>query len=283
MIGTAYPMFRNRYHDAWENIHRYGGYTAIGLVWAQIIIIAIITSNDNTGKALIKTPAFWFLIIITGFIIHPYLYLRRVPVNAQKLSNHATRLWFDDRTQRSCVGARLSHDFLTENHAFATIPNREGQKGYSVIISNAGDWTRAIINNPPAKIWLKGAPTTGVLRIASLFEPIVIVTTGSGIGPCLSFLQSQPDHPVRVLWSARSPEQTYGKEILASVLISDPKAVIIDTKVTGQPDLEALTYALYKEIDAEAIAIFSNPRVTRDMVFAMESRKVPAFGAIFDS
>jgi len=223
------------------------------------------------------------LIIITCFIVHPFLYLRRQPVNAQKLSSHATRLWFDDKTLPSCVGARLSHNFLTENHAFATIPNRDGQPGYSVIISNAGDWTRNIINNPPRKIWLKGAPTRGVLRIASLFKPIVIVTTGSGMGPCLSFLQSTPNHPVRILWSARFPEQTYGKEILESVLTSDPRAIIIDTKLTGQPDLEALTYALYKEVNAEAIAIISNPRVTRDVVFAMESRKVPAFGAIFDS
>jgi len=284
IITTAHPTFRNRYHNAWENIHRYGGYTAIGLVWAQIILIAVITSDSNTGMALIQTPAFWFLLIITGFIIHPYLYLRRLPVDAEKLSNHATRLRFHDQTLPSCVAARLGHNPLTENHAFATIPNRDGEeKGYSVIISNAGDWTRDIIDNPPKKIWIKGAPTRGVMRIASLFKPIVVVTTGSGIGPCLSFLQVNPNHPLRIIWSARFPEQTYGKEIMSSVLTSDPNAIIIDTKVTGQPDLEALTYALYKDIEAEAIVIISNPKVTRDVVFTMESRDVPAFGAIFDS
>jgi len=60
IIVTAHPLFRNRYHNAWEIIHRYGGYAAIALVWAQIIVIAIITSTTNTGKTLIQTPAFWF-------------------------------------------------------------------------------------------------------------------------------------------------------------------------------------------------------------------------------
>ncbi|CAD6583389.1 MAG: hypothetical protein TREMPRED_003538 [Tremellales sp. Tagirdzhanova-0007] len=284
LIVSAHPLFRNRHHNTWETVHRYGGYIAIAMVWAQIIIISVVTStNHHVGKALIETPAFWFLLIISGFIVHPYLYLRHLPVNAEKLSNHATRLWFENDTLPSCVGARLSHNPFLENHAFATIPNRGGQKGYSVIISNAGDWTNKMINNPPEKIWLKGAPTRGVLRIASLFKPIVIVTTGSGIGPCLSFLQAKATHPVRIIWSARFPEQTYGKEILASVLKADPNAIIIDTKATGQPDLNALTYALYRDIDAEAIAIISNPKVTRDVVYAMESRRVPAFGAIFDS
>lgn len=78
------------------------------------------------------------------------------------------------------------------------------------------------------------------------FKPFVLVATGSGIAPCLSFLQIYPDWPVRVIWSARTPEVTYGKAIMEMVLHADPHAIIIDTKKTGRPDLPAIIYGMYK-------------------------------------
>ena len=88
---------------------------------------------------------------------------------------------------------------------------------------------------------------------------------------------------MRIIWSARFPESTYGAEIMDAVLRADEQAVIIDTKKTGHPDLPALTHAMFKRIAAEAIVIISNPGVTKKVVFEMECRGAPAFGAIFDS
>lgn len=68
-----------------------------------------------------------------------------------------------------------------------------------------------------------------------------------------------------------------------AVLQADRQAVIIDTKKTGHPDLVALTYALYRKIGAEAVVIISNANVTRQLVYEMETRKIAAFGPIFDS
>ena len=45
----------------------------------------------------------------------------------------------------------------------------------------------------------------------------------------------------------------------------------------------ALTYQLYREFDAEAVFVISNPKVTRKVVYGMETRGVAAYGAIFDS
>jgi hypothetical protein len=45
----------------------------------------------------------------------------------------------------------------------------------------------------------------------------------------------------------------------------------------------AITYQLLKESGAEAVAIISNKKLTQMVVYAMEARGIPAFGAIFDS
>ncbi|KAF2773997.1 hypothetical protein EJ03DRAFT_264090 [Teratosphaeria nubilosa] len=294
IICLAHPVFRQRHHDLWELSHRYFGYAAIGCVWAQMLISAIAASNARDSRhtlshELVTTPVFWFLVIITICFIYPYLWLRRLPVEAHQLSSHATELRFHNRNVECCVGTRLSHNPLTQNHGFATIAHprpadgNDAEKGYSVVISNAGDWTKKMILDPPTHIWQKGAPTIGVMRLAELFKPIVIVATGSGIGPVTSFLNKYPHHPKRVLWSARWPEQTYQTGLIRNVLAADPEAIIIDTKKTGPPNLAALTYALVKEIDAEAVMIISNPKATREVVFEMEARKIVAFGAIFDS
>ena len=44
-----------------------------------------------------------------------------------------------------------------------------------------------------------------------------------------------------------------------------------------------LVLRLVKEFDAEAVAIISNQPLTEKVVYAMQSRGIPAFGAIWDS
>ncbi|KAK3704655.1 hypothetical protein LTR37_013754 [Vermiconidia calcicola] len=286
IIAMAHPFIRRRWHNKWELSHRYGGWAAIVFVWAQTLILVISKANQAShaiGKTLATTPTFYFLLLITAILIYPWLRLRKRKFEAEKLSSHAVRLHFNDRSLPSCVGYRLAHNPLTENHGFATIPNPNGENGYSIVVSNAGDWTKSLINNPPQKVWTRGAPTIGVMRVASLFRPIIVVATGSGIGPCLSFLQVHPDHSMRIIWSTRFPETTYGPEIMKAVLRADRRAMIIDTKKTGTPDLPALTYAMAKAENAEAVVVISNPTVTKKVVFEMEARGVAAFGPIFDS
>jgi hypothetical protein len=91
------------------------------------------------------------------------------------------------KVMQPCRVIAISHSPLKETHKFATIPEPGGVPGYSMVISRADDWTAKIINDPPKEIWVKGAPAWGVLRIATMFDPVVIVATGSDIGPCLVF------------------------------------------------------------------------------------------------
>ncbi|KAB8360921.1 hypothetical protein FH972_024653 [Carpinus fangiana] len=181
------------------------------------------------------------------------------------------------------MSVRLADRPLQETHPFAVIPKGAGRQGFSVIVSHAGDWTARLIASPPTALWTRGVPQCGVLRVACMFRRVVVVATGSGIGPCLGLFSGRPDVQARVLWSTPSPLQTYGAAIMATVKQADDKAVIIDTRKTGRPDLVALAYLLYEKSCAEAMMVISNPRVTQAVVHGMEQRGVPVYAPIFDS
>ena len=170
------------------------------------------------------------------------------------------------------------------------LPRRAGENGFSVIVSAAGDWTRKIIAHPPTHIGVRGAPQFGVLRVAGLFRPVVLVATGSGIAPILSFLVQKPrDHPVRVVWSARRPRETYGDEVVDAVYRADPEAVVMDTVVADdkgrayRPDLVRVVYKVWEKGACEGVVVISNQKVTRKIVYGLETRGVSVYGAIFDS
>ncbi|TKA66172.1 hypothetical protein B0A49_09139 [Cryomyces minteri] len=286
ILVFAHPYMRMRLHNYFENVHRLAGWTAVGLFWAQTIVIGTVAAKDDEealSKVLVQTSTLWFLIVITCCIVYPWARMRSRKVRPEYLSEHAIRLHFDYARVGIGYALRLSDTPLKETHSFATIANPERQNGFSVVISNAGDWTKRMIQNPPDRLWVRGTPTIGVLRVALLFKCVVIVATGSGIGPCLSLFNSKPDHPVRILWSTPNPEATYGKGIIDAVLRADPNAVIVDTRKTGRVDMVSLTYSLYEEANAEAVVIISNPKVTRKVVYGMDTRGIPAFGPIFDS
>jgi len=119
--------------------------------------------------------------------------------------------------------------------------------------------------------------------MAQIFRKVIVVTTGSGIGPCLGTMMNVPATKFRVLWSAPSPRHTFGAEIYEKVLDIEPNAVIIDTAVVGRKDIVSLAHKMYMEEKAEAIFCVSNKELTKKLVYEMESRGVPAFGPIWDS
>ncbi|KAF2762471.1 hypothetical protein EJ05DRAFT_428858, partial [Pseudovirgaria hyperparasitica] len=293
IIVMAYPGVRFKHHNWFEISHRFGGWTAILLFWFQIIIsLRDSVSDQSLSSALVKEPAFWFLIVITFHAIWPWVFLRKWTFRAEKLSNHAVRLHFD-QTLQPFVGISISKSPLMEWHPFATFPaipdEESGLKksgGGSLIVSIAGDWTRKTASDPEPQYWVRGFPRTGVLSMACIFKRVVIVTTGSGIGPCLGVMLDavrQRHVAVRVLWSAPSVLGIYGPQVLKAVQDVDPQAAIIDTRTQGRPNMIELAYNMYKESEAEAVFVISNPMLTRKIVYGMESRGIPAYGPIWDS
>ena len=286
IIVFAHPKLRNKFHNTFEAVHRFAGWSAVGLFWAQFFLIA-----EVQQKAQVPTPAFssvvyhspilYLLLIITLSLILPWLRLRKVAVVPEKLSNHAIRLHFTYCNLPLCAAPRISDSPLTEWHAFAGIPEDDGS-GFSVIVSKAGDWTARIIREEPKFLWVRGIPERGVLHVAPIFRSMVLVATGSGIGPVLSLLTAR-NVACRILWSTQDPQKTYGRRVVADVLLADPDAVIINTSTQKRPDLVQEAHSLYTSSGAEAIFVISNPKVTRKVVFGLESRGLPTFAPIFDS
>ncbi|PSN65395.1 acetyl-CoA synthetase-like protein [Corynespora cassiicola Philippines] len=282
MASLSHPNIRAKHHDIWEMTHRFGGWTSLILIWTQTFIATKDLNPDtDPRKAWLHSPPIWLLTVASMAIIFPWLHLRKVPVRSEVLSGHAVRLWFDYTTPVVGTSVRLAERPLVDWHGFATITNANG-KGFSLVVSNAGDFTKRTINRAPTHIWVRGIPGCGVLRIATLFKSVVLVATGSGIGPCLAVILAKKV-PCRILWTAPNPEQTFGQEIVDSVRETDPKAVIWNTRTQGKPNMPLLTWQLYKEMGAEAVCVISNKRFTSQVVYAMETRGVPAYGAIFDS
>lgn len=283
IAGFAMPFVRARFHDYFELTHRFGGWLALALFWTHTILLANDLGGESPlGTALLTSPGFWLLLLVTVSIALPWLRLKKVPVRIKRPSAHVALAQFDyGVTPFAGSSTTLSRSPLIEWHAFANVPE-PGENGYRLTISRAGDWTGEFIKDMPSHVWVKGIPTAGVGNIDRLFKRVVWVATGSGIGPCLPHLLSQ-EVPAKVVWSTRTPRETYGDDLVDEILSVQPDAVIWDTNKHGRPDLVQLAYEAYKDFDAEAVIVISNKKLTWQVVYGMESRGIPAYGAIWDS
>ncbi|KAG9257212.1 putative NRPS-like enzyme [Emericellopsis atlantica] len=285
MVGFACPGFRKRYHNQFERIHRFVGWTTLVIFWVRAVLSVDGERGraQELGHALAKSPIFWILIVATLSVASSWFFLRKVRVETEVLSNHAVRLHFDYTTPVNGSFTRLSERPLLEWHSFATIPKPKASgKGYSLLVSNAGDWTCRCIENPPTQMWVRGLPTCGVMRIATLFNRVVIIATGSGIGPVLGHI-GQPSCPTQLIWSTKDPESTFGENVSRTIRRNIPDAVIHDTKVNGRPDLVRMGFNMATNFGAEAVIIIANEKITKKVVYGLQTRGVPAYGAIWDS
>ncbi|WP_342077001.1 hypothetical protein [Yoonia sp. SS1-5] len=277
MIVTAIGPLRAKFHNRFEIVHRFAGWTLLGLFWGQSMMI-----SSDAGHAFTQTTTFWLLCLITLSIISPWLTLKKVPIEVIKPSNHAVSVRFNyGDTPFAGSSNALSLDPLREWHSFANIPT-PGEDGYRLIISRAGDWTGRFIDNPPSHVWVKGITTSGVARVEVLFKKVVYVGTGSGIGPILPHLLAH-EVPNKLIWSTRSPRKTYGDDLVDEIERNTENPLIWDTDARGKPDLSQLAFDAVAETGAEAVIVISNQKLTQKVIYDMESAGIPAYGAIWDS
>lgn len=278
----AMPTLRGRFHNAFERTHRFAGWAALAMFWAMTLVSA---REQDRAAALIdvlaQSASFWMLLLVTMSIALPWLRLRKVPVSLVRPSSHAVIVRLEHHTPFAGSATAISRNPLWEWHSFANIPT-PGKEGFRLIISRAGDWTGAFIEQAPTHVWVKGITTAGVAHIETLFKSVVYIATGSGIGPVLPHLLAR-QVPIRLIWSTRSPRATYGDSLVDEILEAQPDALIWDTEVSGKPDLVTLAYAAVQSFGAEAVICISNQRLTERVVEEMEARGIPAYGAIWDS
>ncbi|KAF2871598.1 hypothetical protein BDV95DRAFT_446183, partial [Massariosphaeria phaeospora] len=289
ILLTAFPALRMRYHNTFELAHRFLGWISILLFWGQLLLLTMHTADSaDIGSAFVRNPTFWMLAVITALLIYPWLRIRRWTFTPEQLSAHALRLHFTQPVHRFSA-VTISSSPLREWHPFATFPSVDAATpGSSMVVSAAGDWTRQLVLNSqrPTRLWVRGVVKAGVLSLSCMFRRVIIVTTGSGIGPALSSmaLAHRPAAQFcRLIWSTRDPLATYGAKLVAEVRAADPEALILDTTAMGRPDLVAVAWKMWRDSGAEAVFVLSNQAVTRKVVYGLEARGVPVFGPVFDS
>ena len=284
LVVCAAPPVRSRAHNLFELSHRLCGWTAIGLFWALTVHLAL-SGRGDTGaiEAIASSWQVWVVALLTTSVASPWLRLRRVPVTIERPSPHAAIVRFDHGVTPAFASAvGISRSPLREWHAFATVTT-PGRSGYRLLISRAGDWTGRFIDDPPSHLWVRGTPVSAPMaKVALLYERVVYVVTGSGIGPCLGQLLAARV-PARLVWSTRDPRATYGDDLVDEVERAQPDAVIWDTTQLGKPDLVQLACQAYQDFDAEAVFVVSNKATTRHLVHRIERLGIPAFGPIWDS
>lgn len=286
---TAWSSMRRRYHNIFELTHRFGSWLALIVLWTHTILISAAdnTLNNRTAiPSLLLQPSLYLLAITTVLIISPWLRIRRVSIYAERLSSREISLVFEYESMPPICTMRFSNSPLFEWHAFATIPlpNRRAAR---IVIADAGDWTRDIISSAPTHIWLRTPPLKNFLYAARMFRRILLVATGAGIGPVLSYLASlSPDsirhNTVKILWCANNPFTSPWRFAVDAIRSVDPSPMIIDTR-QGRPDLGTGVKGLAKEYSVEAVFVVSNKTLTDRVVRSLKESGVPGYGAVFDS
>jgi len=127
ITAFSHPLLRSCIHNWFEVTHRFAGWTVVAIFWAQTIVVARTdgqAAQQSLSRQLLITPTFWCLIIITLCIAYPWARLRKQPVIAEPLSEHAIRLHFRDIKVDMCQAIRIGDQPLKETHAFAVIGHK---------------------------------------------------------------------------------------------------------------------------------------------------------------
>lgn len=268
---VSLPPLRARYHNIFEITARYGNWLALLFFYVECFIFLSISYFQTM-----------LLAIMTWHMLLPWLRLRKVPVNIDTPSKHVAVASFNyGVTPFAGSSTELSRCPWREWHAFANVPSPQ-RSGFRLTISRAGDWTAKLIDERPRYLWVKGIPTAGVGNIDKLFKRVVWLATGSGIGPCLPHLLANTA-PAHLVWVTRDPEQTYGRALVEEILANVQQVTIWNTSKHGKPELTALAESAYHNFRAEAVICIANKRATWQVVHRLESRGIPAYGAIWDS
>lgn len=285
MCLTAIPHLREKIHNQFERIHRFGGWLSLAVLWINAGITTII---EPSHTPLYKSKSIWLLTAATLVIILPWLRIRRVTITAQSISSREVKLTFPFTNMPYTSTCRFSLSPIIEWHAFATIPSPNGLSAH-IIISAAGDWTKRIISSPPKHIWIRKPPAANFLAFSPVFNSLLLVATGAGIGPMLSLLSSPAiarmraqGRVVRVMWCVYDPNAAHWEFVQQIIRAVDPAPRIFDSRL-GRPDIAFEARDLADKENIEAVMVVSNKKVTNQVVAEVKGHGGAAYGAVFDS
>jgi hypothetical protein len=146
----------------------------------------------------------------------------------------------------------------------------------------AGDWTSAFVDQPPAHVWVRGIPTMGVANVRKLFKKVVLVATGSGIGPMLGHLLDT-SVPSRLVWVTKNPRRTYGDQLIDEIEGAHPDALIWEpASAASSAFCSRRMPPTSNRARRPSSASSTGPSPGR-WCTGLTRRGIPAFGPIWDS
>ncbi|KAL0854942.1 hypothetical protein Bca101_060094 [Brassica carinata] len=285
--AAAFPLVRHLHHNVFERVHRFAGWSALGLVWAFVTLTISYNPvsrsyTDNLASKLIRRQEFWFTLAITVAIVLPWLTVRRVLVDVSSLSGHASLIKFSGGVKPGILG-RISPSPLSEWHAFGIIS--DGKTSHMMLAGAVGDFTKSLVSYPPSHLWVRTVHFAGLPYLVNLYDKVLLVATGSGICVFLSFLMQQSKAEVYLIWVAKGLDDNFGSEIVNRIKAypHQDRIIVHDTAILGRPNVSEMSVKASRKFGAQVVIVTSNPEGSRDVVNACKASGVPAFGPIWDS
>ena len=292
MAWTARDRARHDRHERFERVHRYGGWAALAMIAALVARQALQSAPPDAGlAALLAQPASLLLLAVVALVAHPWLSVRRVPVEILDVTAHVVVVALPGRRSRGAF-VRVSREGR-EWHAFAVATTGlEGPGRCSLVIRRAGDWTERLARDAergeaPRRLYVRRLRGHGFMGHAQAYHRVLVVATGAGIGPVLPYLVrgDRPRHftaPSRLecLWIGRDHRAAMGAELVDRVLAGGDVTLV--DRPEGRPDVAA-------QVEERAPSLRGGvrgqpTRRSRDVVARVcERLDVPWHGPTFDS
>ena len=267
MAWTARDAVRGERHNRFEVIHRYGG-------WSTLAILAVLVHG---------TVAIVLFVALIALVVHPWLGVRRVPVELLTVTGQVIVVALPGRCKAGQF-ARVSREGR-EWHSFAVATTgAEGDGRYCLVIRRAGDWTERLAHDAecgraPRHLYVRRLRGHGFMHHAQAYRRVLIVATGAGIGPVLPYLLGRPSVSARCLWIARDHCASVGEDLVGRAARGGA-LTLVDT-ANGRPDVAGYVAELAPRF--EAVFVVSNAAVRDQVARACEELDVPCYGPTFDS
>lgn len=284
--ASAVPVLRDAAHELFENVHRYAGWSSLGLLWAFVLLSDSYEPASGryilTGGLVCKMEL-WCCILATFVVFLPWLTVRKVPVIVNVPSQQAAMITLPGWVAPGILN-RISRQPMYEWHAFATICMHPNADKHVMMISPLGDFTRSLITHPPSCLYVRTIRFAGLAYLVSLYQRVVVIATGTGASPYLSNIL-QPTNDIHLIWIGRNMEKAFAGEVWDGVhnRLEPHRLTIVDTAVQGRPDMTTMACEAYDRMNAQVVFVGSNRAGTKAVMRGCRSRGIACFGPVWDS
>jgi NAD(P)H-flavin reductase len=283
---TALPIVRRRFHNTFEHIHRYVGWTSLIILVIHVVFLQLDKFHSFNREALFNAPVLILISIIT-IIFLPWICVRKVLVQFNQPSKDLTVITFPRALYPYGSTTRISLDGH-EWHAFAIALTDPCIDQHSILVAAVGDWTKSLAeacrtNKLPEQVWIRRIKGLGFMYSIHAYRRVLIVCTGAGIAPALPYIKDPlPTTHTHLLWIAKQHENNYGEYIWKLVQKIHPHFTLHDTSISGRPGVQLVEENFWKT-NSQAVFIVSNEKFTNEVTNALWRKGIPCFGALFDS